>query len=111
LGSSITLGISRCFGDVKTICYAHRVVTRRKARELSVATEISGDLKSSVAEADIVILATPIFAFERVRGDGRGVNEGIASSVGVAPVAEACSLRGLSSDCGYGAARRGVCER
>jgi prephenate dehydrogenase len=66
LGSSITLGISRCFGGVKTICYAHREATRRKARELSVATEISGDLKSSVAEADIVILATPIFAFEQM---------------------------------------------
>ncbi|MHC4062662.1 MAG: prephenate dehydrogenase [Planctomycetota bacterium] len=66
LGSSITLGISRCFRGVKTICYAHRAVTRRKARELAVATEISGDLKGSVAEADIVILATPVFAFEQM---------------------------------------------
>jgi prephenate dehydrogenase len=31
-----------------------------------VATEISGDIRSSVAEADIVILATPIFAFEQM---------------------------------------------
>lgn len=66
LGSSITLGVSRCFPGVKTVGYAHRAVTRRKARVLSVATEIVGDLKKSVAEADVVILATPISTFERV---------------------------------------------
>jgi prephenate dehydrogenase len=72
LGSSITLGVSRCFPRVKTVGYAHRAVTRRKARRLAVATEIVGDLKKSVAEADVVILATPISSFEHVFSEIRG---------------------------------------
>lgn len=66
LGGSITLTISRCFAGVKTVGYSHRPVTRQKARRLAVATEIVDDIKLSVADADIVILATPICTFEEI---------------------------------------------
>jgi len=84
LGSSITLGISRCFGAVKTVGYAHRAVTRRRARELCVASEISGDLRGSVTGAEMVILATPIFVFERMFAEMRdALGEGcIVTDVG-----------------------------
>jgi len=48
--------------------YAHRSVTRRKARQLAVATEIVGDIEAGVSGADIVILATPVCTFEEIFG-------------------------------------------
>lgn len=66
LGGSITLAVSRAFAGVKTVGYAHRAVTRRKARRLSVADEVADDLRNSMARADLVILATPIFTFEEI---------------------------------------------
>jgi len=66
LGGSITLTVLRCLAGVKTIGYSHRATTRRKARELAVATEIIDDIKMSVSDADIVILATPIHTFENI---------------------------------------------
>ena len=66
LGGSITLTVLRCFRRVKTVAYSHRRRTRQKARELVVANEIADDLKQSVSEADIVILATPIYTFEKI---------------------------------------------
>jgi prephenate dehydrogenase len=73
LGSSLTLAVSRCFPGVKTVGYSHRASTRRKARELAVASEVFEDLKSSVSQADIVVLATPIFTFEEILGQIAGV--------------------------------------
>jgi len=46
--------------------YSHRPQTRQKARNLAVASEIADDLAQSVAVADMVILATPIFTFENI---------------------------------------------
>jgi prephenate dehydrogenase len=66
LGGSITLAVSRAFAGVKTVGYTHRASTRRKARQLAVADEISDCLTASVARADIVILATPIYTFEEI---------------------------------------------
>ena len=66
LGGSITLAISRALPGAKTVGYTHRPSTRRKARRLKVATEIVDDVKQSVAAADLVILATPVRAFEEV---------------------------------------------
>ncbi len=64
LGGSITLGVLRSLTGVKAVGYTHRDVTRRKAKQLAVATEIVDDIKASVADADIVILATPISIFD-----------------------------------------------
>ena len=66
LGGSITLAVLRSLPKVKAVGYSHRPVTRRKARQLAVATEIANDIKQSVSEADLVILATPISAFDQV---------------------------------------------
>jgi len=66
LGGSISLGVLRSFSGVKVTGYTHRASTRVKARRLSVATEIVDCLKSSVSEADLVILATPIVTFETI---------------------------------------------
>ncbi len=64
LGSSITLTISRNNSGIKTAGYSHRAITRRRARRLGVADVIFDDIRKSVADADIVILATPICTFE-----------------------------------------------
>jgi prephenate dehydrogenase len=66
LGGSISLAVLRSFTRVKVIGYTHRPSTRTKARGLAVATEIVDCLKSSVSEADLVILATPIVTFEKI---------------------------------------------
>lgn len=66
LGSSITLAVSRTLSGVKTVGFSHRAATRSKARKLGVAHEIADDITAAVADADIVILATPICTFEEV---------------------------------------------
>ena len=66
LGGSITLRILRSLPGVKAIGYTHRPSTRAKARRLAVATEIVDDMYESVSGADLVILATPIYTFEKI---------------------------------------------
>jgi prephenate dehydrogenase len=66
LGSSITLGINRRIGGIKTVGYSHRTSTRHRARHLGVADVIVDDICKSVAGADMVILATPICTFEEI---------------------------------------------
>ena len=66
LGSSIALGITRNGAGIKTAGYSHRAITRQRARRLGVADEIFDDICKSVAQADIVILATPICTFEEI---------------------------------------------
>jgi len=66
LDGSITLRILRSLPGVKAVGYTHRPSTRAKARRLAVATEIAGDINQSVSGADLVILATPIYTFEKI---------------------------------------------
>ncbi|MHC4396582.1 MAG: prephenate dehydrogenase [Planctomycetota bacterium] len=66
LGGSITLGALRNFSGVKTVGYSHRESTRQKAKRLAVADEIVENIKKSVSKADLVIVATPIYTFERI---------------------------------------------
>lgn len=66
LGGSITLAISRSLGGVRTVGYTRRPLTRRKARRMAVADEVVDDIKQCVCGADVVIVATPISAFEEV---------------------------------------------
>jgi len=68
LGGSITLTALRNFSGVKTIGYSHRQSTRQKAKRLAVADEIVDDIKTSVSKADLVIVATPIYTFEKIFG-------------------------------------------
>jgi len=66
LGGSITLAVLRTFAGVKVVGYTHRTSTRRKARQLAVATEIVDNINKSVSDADLVILSTPICTFEQI---------------------------------------------
>ncbi|MFH1369685.1 MAG: prephenate dehydrogenase/arogenate dehydrogenase family protein [Planctomycetota bacterium] len=66
LGSSVCLAVSRALAGVKTAGFAHRPSTRAKSRRLKVADEVFGDMRASVTDADIVILATPICTFEKI---------------------------------------------
>jgi prephenate dehydrogenase len=56
-----------------TAGFAHRPSTRAKARRLKIADEIFDNIKASVADADIVILATPVCSFERIFREIAGV--------------------------------------
>jgi prephenate dehydrogenase len=51
---------------VKIAGFTHRPSTRAKARRLKVADKVFDDIRKSVANADVVILATPICTFERI---------------------------------------------
>ena len=66
LGGSITLSVLRSFPGVKVAGYSHRAATRRKAAETLINAEVLDDIKESVANADLVILATPIRTFEEI---------------------------------------------
>ena len=64
LGGSVGLAVSRSLIGVKTAGFSHRASTRAKARRLKVVDEVFDDIKASVKDADLVILATPIGNFE-----------------------------------------------
>ncbi len=64
LGASITMAVSRCGRSCRSVGFSHRASTRRKARRLEVATCIVDSIEGCVAQADLVILATPICTFE-----------------------------------------------
>ena len=66
LGGSLALAANNSLPGVKVAGYSHRPSTRRKARGLSDDIEIFNDIGESVREADLVILATPIFTFEDI---------------------------------------------
>jgi prephenate dehydrogenase len=66
LGGSLALSVLRSFARMRVVGCAHRAATRTRAGELGVATEIVGDVKRSVSQADLVIVATPICTFEDV---------------------------------------------
>jgi prephenate dehydrogenase len=55
------------------IGYSHRPATRRRAKALGVIAETAADLKAAVAAADLVVLATPIFTFEKYFRDLSGI--------------------------------------
>ncbi len=65
LGGSVSLAIRQRMPGTTVVGYSHRAATRDKARGLALATQVVDDLASAVTEADLVILATPIFTFER----------------------------------------------
>jgi len=66
LGSSVTLTVSRSAGQIRTVGFSHRGSTRVKARQMGIAGVICDDIRESVREADLVILATPIRTFEGI---------------------------------------------
>jgi len=73
LGGSISSAIRQRAPQMSVVGYSHRPATRVKARALAIATEIADDLPSALANADLVILATPIFTFEQYFADINGL--------------------------------------
>ena len=65
LGGSVSLAIRQCMPGATVVGYSHRAATRRKARDLALATEVADDLGTAVSGTDLIILATPIFTFEQ----------------------------------------------
>ncbi|MCE5339613.1 MAG: prephenate dehydrogenase/arogenate dehydrogenase family protein [Planctomycetaceae bacterium] len=66
LGSSITLAVKGGNFGIKAAGFSHRESTRKRARKLEVADIVYSDILESVADADVVILATPICTFEEI---------------------------------------------
>jgi prephenate dehydrogenase len=66
LGGSVALSAQRLSQAVRVVGFAHRGSTRAKAAKLLAAVDIVSDLGGSVAGSDIVILATPIYTFEKI---------------------------------------------
>ncbi len=64
LGGSISLAVQHRLSKISVVGYSHRRLTRQKARDLAIATRVVDDLPMAIADADLVILATPIFTFE-----------------------------------------------
>jgi prephenate dehydrogenase len=69
LGGSVSLAVRQRMPGVAVVGYSHRAATRRRAKSLGIATRVVGDLASATATADLVILATPIFTFEKYFAD------------------------------------------
>lgn len=65
LGGSVALAVRQRMPGTAVIGYSHRPATRQRAKSLGVVTETAGNLKAAVVDADLVVLATPIFTFEK----------------------------------------------
>ncbi len=65
LGGSVALAVRQRMPGTAVIGYSHRASTRRRAKALGVVTETAANLQAAVKDADLVLLATPIFTFER----------------------------------------------
>jgi prephenate dehydrogenase len=65
LGGSVALAVRQRLAGTAVVGYSHRPSTRRRAQALGVVAEAPGNLRAAVAAADLVVLATPIFTFER----------------------------------------------
>ncbi len=64
LGGSLGLALNSIFPRLKRLGYSHRAVTRKKALDLGSVDDIVPDVTDAVRDAQLVILASPIGAFE-----------------------------------------------
>ena len=69
LGASVTLAAGQLLPAITTVAYSHRPATRRKAHRLGIADIIVDNIAKCVETADIVVLATPVSAFEQIFRD------------------------------------------
>ena len=72
LGGSVALAVRQRMPGTAVVGYSHRPSTRRRAQALGVVAQTAANLEAAVADADLVLLATPIFTFERYFGDLAG---------------------------------------
>ena len=66
LGGSLGLAINRAYPHVKRVGFSHRTATRQKALRLGVVDCLCDNLDQAVRQAPLIILATPIGAFENL---------------------------------------------
>lgn len=66
LGGSVVLAAWRAFNGIKTTAYTHRASTRKKAKKLGHVCKLVDNIKDSVLDCQLVILATPICTFEDI---------------------------------------------
>jgi prephenate dehydrogenase len=66
LGASVALSVLRKLDGVRSVGFSHRASTRAKARQMEVADHVADDMGEAVAEADLVVLATPIRTFRQI---------------------------------------------
>jgi len=65
LGGSVALAVRQRLPGTAVLGYSHRPSTRRRAKALGVVAETAANLRAAAAQADLIVLATPIFTFER----------------------------------------------
>jgi prephenate dehydrogenase len=73
LGGSVALAVRQRMPGTAVVGFSHRPATRRRAKALGVVTETASDLEEAVRTADLVVLATPIFTFEKYFADLSGM--------------------------------------
>jgi prephenate dehydrogenase len=73
LGGSVALAVRQRMPGTAVIGYSHRPGTRRRAKAIGAVTETARNLKEAAATADLVVLATPIFTFEKYFMDLSGI--------------------------------------
>jgi prephenate dehydrogenase len=73
LGGSVALAVRQRMPGTAVLGYSHRPSTRRRAKALGVVAETAANLQAAVAGADLILLATPIFTFERYFADLSGI--------------------------------------
>lgn len=66
LGGSLGLAINRAYPNVKRVGFSHRTATRQKALHLGVVDCLCDNLDQAVRQGQLIILATPIGAFENL---------------------------------------------
>lgn len=64
LGASVALSVRRAMAGVKIVGFSHRQSTRQKALQQGIVDEVFDTASQAVADADLVILATPILTFK-----------------------------------------------
>ncbi|MBN1436509.1 MAG: prephenate dehydrogenase [Sedimentisphaerales bacterium] len=66
LGGSLGMAVNRVWPNVRRLGYSHRAVTRQRALEAGTVDEVFEDLTKAVANADMVVLASPIGTFANI---------------------------------------------
>ena len=69
LGGSVGLAVSRVFPNVHRVGYSHRQVTCERALQAGVVDETHDNPADAAANAQLVVLASPIGVFEQLMRD------------------------------------------
>ena len=77
LGGSIGLAAKAAAIPVRVVGYGHRAATLKRARESGAIDESASSCKEAVANADLIILCTPVGLFEKLLTEiAGGLKEG-----------------------------------